>query len=155
MECLFVEISNPRSTPFLVGTWYRPPSSPPNLFSEFENVIAKIDAENKELYLLGDINCNLLPEAIAVNSSHLINIFDIYGLSQLITEPTRVTPDSKKTLIDLCITNSPEKVTNSGVIHLGISDHSLVFLSRKTQYCRTGPRVIETRQFEHFNRGNF
>ena len=78
-----------------------------------------------------DINCNLLPEAIAVNSSPLINIFDIYGLSQLITEPTRVTPDSK-TLIDLCITNSPEKVTNSGVIHLGISDHSLVFLARKT-----------------------
>ena len=95
LECLFVEISKPRSTPFLVGTWYRPPSSPPNLFSEFENVIAKIDAENKELYLLGDINCNLLPEAITFNSSHLINIFDIYGLSQLITEPTRVTPDSK------------------------------------------------------------
>ncbi|CAH3196695.1 unnamed protein product, partial [Porites evermanni] len=46
-------------------------------------------------------------------SSHLINIFDIYGLSQLITEPTRVTQDSK-TLIDLCITNSPEKITNSG-----------------------------------------
>ena len=63
-----------------------------------------------ELYLLGDINCNLLPEAISVNFSHLINIFDIYGLSQLITELTRVTPDSK-TLIDLCITNSPEKVT--------------------------------------------
>ena len=79
-----------------------------------------------ELYLLGDIKCNLLPEAISVNFSHLINIFDIYGLSQLITELTRVTPDSK-TLIDLCITNSPEKVTNSGVIHLGISDHSLVF----------------------------
>ena len=78
----------------------------------------------------------------------------LYGLSQLITEPTRVTPDSK-TLIDLCITNSPEKITNSGVIHLGISDHSLVFLSRKTQYCRTGPRVIETRQFQHFNRGKF
>ena len=50
-----------------------------------------------------------------------------------------------KLLVDLCITNSPEKITNSGVIHLGISDHSLVFLSRKTQYCRTGPRVIETR----------
>ena len=42
LECLFVEISKPRSTPFLVGTWYRPPSSPPNLFSEFENVIAKL-----------------------------------------------------------------------------------------------------------------
>ena len=46
-------------------------------------------------------------------------------------------------------------ITNSDVIHLGISDHSLVFLSRKTQYCRIGPRVIETRQFKHFNRGKF
>ena len=104
----------------------RYPSSPPNLFSEFENVIANIDAENKELYLLGEIKCNLLPEVITINSSYLMNIFDIYGLSQLITEPTRVT-SSSKTLIDLCVTNSPEKVTNSGVIHLGISDHSLVF----------------------------
>ena len=50
LECLFVEISKARSTPFVVGTWYRPPSSPPNLYSEFEKVIAKIDAENKELY---------------------------------------------------------------------------------------------------------
>ena len=154
LECLFVEVSKPRSTPFLVGTWYRPPNSPPNLFSEFEKVIAKIDAENKELYLLGDINCNLLPEANTYDSSYLTNIFDIFGLSQLITEPTRVTPVSK-TLIDLCITNSLEKVTNSGVIHLGISDHSLVFLTRKTHYHRNGPRVIETRQFKHFNRGKF
>jgi len=56
------------------------------------------------------------------------------------------------TLIDLCITNSLEKVRNSGVVHLGISDHSLVFLTRKTQHHRNGPRVIETRQFKHFNR---
>ena len=95
----------------MVGTWYRHPSSPLNLYSEFEKVIAKNDAENKESYLLGDFTCNLLPEANAYNSSYLTNIFDIYGLSQLITEPTRVTPVSK-TLIDLCITNSREKVTN-------------------------------------------
>ena len=101
LECLFVKISNPRSTPFLVGTWYWPPSSPPNLFSEFEKVIA-FDVENKELYLLGDINCNLLPEANTYNSSYLTNIFDIYGLSQLITEPTRVTPVSK-TLTDFYV----------------------------------------------------
>ena len=71
-------------------------------------------------------------------------------ISQLITEPTRVTLVSK-TLIDLCITNSQKKVTNSGVIHLGISDHSLVFLTRKAQYYRNGPRVIETRHFKHFD----
>jgi len=62
-------------------------------------------------------------------------MFDIYGLTQLLTEPTRVTLLSK-TLIDLCITNSPEKVSNSGVIHHGISDHSLVFMTRKTHHDR-------------------
>ena len=154
LKCLIVEISKPRSSAFLVGTWYRPPNSPPERFNEFEILIDKIDAENKELFILGDVNCNLLPEAFAYNSSYLTSIFDIYGLSQLITEPTRVTPTSK-TLIDLCITNSPEKVTNSGVIHLGISDHSLVFMTRKVHYNRNCPRTIEMRQFKHFQKSNF
>ena len=154
LECLIVEISKPRSSVFLVGTWYRPPNSPPERFNEFENVIDKIDAESKELYILGDVNCNLLPEASAHISSHLTNIFDIYGLSQLITEPTRVTLVSK-TLIDLCITNSPEKVSNSGVIHLGISDHSLVFMTRKVHHDRFCPRTIEMRQFKHFQKNKF
>ena len=95
-----------------------------------------------------------MPGTNAYNSSYLTNIFDIYGLSQLITEPTRVTPISK-TLIDLCITNSRKKVTNSGVIHLGISDHSLAFLRRQAQYYRSGPRVIKTRHFKHFAKRKF
>ena len=90
----------------------------------------------------------MLPEAITVNSSQLINIFDIYGLSQFITEPTRVIPPSK-TLIDLCLTNSQRR------LQTGINDFSLFFWPRKTQYCSIGPRVIETRQFNHFNRGKF
>ena len=52
LECLIVEINKPRSSVFLVGTWYRPPNSPPERFNEFENVIDKIDAESKELYIL-------------------------------------------------------------------------------------------------------
>ena len=127
LECIFVEIIKPRSTTFPVGTWYLSPSSPPDLFGEFEKVAAKIDAEKKELYKLGDVNGNLLPEAKAYISSFLTNIFDLYGLSQLIREPVSVTSVSN-TLIDFCVTNSPEKVTKSGVIHLGISDHSIAFL---------------------------
>ena len=110
-------------------------------------VIDKIYAESKELYILGDVNCNLFPEASVHFSSHLKNISDIYGLSQLITEPTRVTLASK-TLIDLCITNSPEKVSNSGVIHLGISDH-------KVHHDRFCPRTIEMRQFKYFQKNKF
>ena len=90
----------------------------------------------------------LLPEASTHNSSYLTNFFDIYDLRQLITKPTRVTFVSK-TLIDLCMTNSLEKVTNPGVIHLGIRDHSLEFLTRKTHHDRNCPRRIEMKQFKH------
>ena len=78
-------------------------------FSKVANLGESIknDAENLELYLLGDLNCNLSPDiAVDNNSSYLLNIMDIYGLTQLITESTRVTQYSH-TLIDLCVTNSP------------------------------------------------
>ena len=51
LECLIVEISKPQSSAFLVGTGYRPPNSPPECFNDFDNVIDKIDAENKEIYI--------------------------------------------------------------------------------------------------------
>ena len=133
LECLTVEISKPCSKPFLVSTWYRPPQSSPDLFSTFERIIDKIDAGNLELYLMGDLNCNLLSEVVSNNSSHLLNIIDIYGLTQLITEPTRVTQYSS-TLIDLCLTNSPDKISKSGVINIGISDHSASYLTRKVAH---------------------
>ena len=106
-----------------------------------------MDSEQKDFYLLGDLNCNMLDGSNNHNSSTLTNILDIYGLSQLISEPTRITPTSR-TLIDLCITSSPEKISSSGVIHLAISDHSLVFMTLKICYERTGiHRTIESRIF--------
>ena len=132
LECLIVEITKPRSKPFLVSTWYRPPQSSPDLFSTFERIIDKIDAENLKLYLMSDLSCNLLSEVVRNNSSHLLNIIHIYGLTQLITEPTRATQYSS-TLIDfdLCLTNFPDKISKSGVIDIGISDHTAVYLRRK------------------------
>ena len=155
LECLTVEISKPRSRPFLVSTWYRPPHSPPELFQKFETLIGKIDSENKEFYLLGDLNCNMLPGVLESSSNKLINIMDIFGLSQMITEPTRIT-ESTRSLIDLCLTNSPEKVSTSGVIHVGISDHSLVYMTRKIRMTRMAVhKKILVRQFKHFDQENF
>ena len=56
LELLVLEITRLRSKPFLVGTWYRPPDSPVSVFNDFEEVVMKIDAENSEFFLLGDIN---------------------------------------------------------------------------------------------------
>ena len=110
LECLIIEITNSHSKPFLVGTWYRPPDSLASTFIDFEDIIGKIAGlENRELFLLGDINVDLLPEVESRNARKLKNIFDVYDLHQLILEATRVTPLSQ-TLIDLCITNSPSNM---------------------------------------------
>ena len=104
---------------------------------------------------MGDLNCNLLSEVVSNNSSHLLNIIDIYGLTQLITEPTRVTQYSS-TLIDLCLTNSPDKISKSGVINIGISDHSAVYLTRKVAHLRSNMhKTVEVRQLKNFNEAEF
>ena len=77
---------------------------------------------------MDDLNCNLLPEIVSNKCCHLLNIIDIYGLNLLITKATRVTQYSS-TLIDLCLTNSPDKISKSGVINIGISDHSAIYLT--------------------------
>ena len=131
------------------------PNSPPDLFNDFENLIGNIDGSNRELYLVGDLNTNLLPGVLDGNSSKLINICEIFGLSQLITEPTRVTAQSQS-LIDLCITNTPDKIVRAGIMPLGISDHSLVYLIRKTHYTIPGcAKIISTRSFKNFKKEAF
>ena len=137
-ECLVIEITRLHSSPSLVSSWYRPPSSFHDNFSRFEILVDKIVSENNNFYLLGDLNCDMLHNLKTYHiSSNLTNIFDIYGLSQMIFEPTRITSTSR-TLIDLCITNSSEKIVYSGVVHLGISDHSLAFMTIKIRYERVG-----------------
>ena len=118
----FSLITRPRSRPFLVTTWYRPPDSHVSLFNEFEELVNKVDAGNWEFFLLGDINVDLMVDTTSANA--VKHIFHICGLDQLITEPTRITL-SFRSLIDLCITNTPTKVAKFGVVHLAISDHAL------------------------------
>ena len=136
IECLTIDISRLRSRPFLVSTWHRPPRSSPDLFTVFERVIDKIDPENLELYLLGDLNCNLLPGSVNANSSYVLNLMDIYGLTQLITEPNRVTQYSC-IFIDFCLTNCSDKISNSEVVGIGMSAHCAIFLPHKISYFRS------------------
>ena len=71
-----------------------------SLFNEFEELVRKLDAGNWEFFVLGGISVDLLPNTPVSNAVKLKHILDIYGLDQLITEPTRITLNSRS-LIDL------------------------------------------------------
>jgi len=90
----------------LVGFIYRPPSSKAiwndNFLKQMENVLA----QEKETYILGDINKDLLNTQIRDNWMEFI---ESLGLLQMVNEPTRVTEKSS-TLIDHIYTNLPDNV---------------------------------------------
>ena len=50
-----------------------------------------IDDENKELHILGDLNCNMLTNNPNHPTKTLKGILETYQLSQLNTEATRIT----------------------------------------------------------------
>ena len=83
-------------------------------------------------------------------TNKLHEITEAFQFEQMIEQPTRIT-DNSETIIDLVFTNKPELVTNFGVIHIGISDHSLIFLQRKISVPRSEPKLINKRNFKHYN----
>ena len=105
---------------------------------------------------MGDLNCNIIATRHDNDTRKLMSITDVYGLQQLITEPTRITPTSA-TLIDVIYTNCPDKIACSGVCHISISDHSLVFAYRQLSIngISRGHNTITYRNFRKFNRNHF
>ena len=61
MESTFVEIIPSNKKNIVIGVIYRPPNSKFNLFeNEINQILSKIDKENKICYLMGDFNIDLL-----------------------------------------------------------------------------------------------
>lgn len=151
LETICIEIHKFKSKPFLVATWYRPPSAPTSIFDLFEDALKKIDSGGIEFHLLGDLNCNLKAQTMTENySTKLKDLCQVYQLTQTIHEFTRVTPVSSS-LIDVHLTNDPTKISTSGVIHVGISDHSLIYTIRKIGIPKGPPKIIKTRNYKSFS----
>ena len=55
LELICVEIKKLKSKPLLITTWYRPPNSSIELFSDFENFLELLEDENKEI-IITDLN---------------------------------------------------------------------------------------------------
>ena len=155
LELICVEIKKPKSKPFLITTWYRPPNSSVELFSEFENFLKLLEDENKEIIITGNLNCNLLEQNKSLPTSKLLDLVDIYQLQQLIQSPTRIT-STTTSLLDVILTFcGDDKILDTGVIHLGISDHSLVYMCRKLSIPKEPPKTVFTRDYKNYNVNQF
>ena len=108
-------------------------------------------AENKELILAGDLNCDYKKPS---SNKALKNVIEGYNLKQMISSPTRVTKNTQS-LIDIMACSHANHVSKTGVYSTSISDHDLTGLCRKMNCKRFVPRHILTRNYKSYNPQNF
>ena len=121
---------------FLLCVFYHPPSSDHGLNYEFiDQCCAKLNmlrAPGLPVVVCGDFNLNLFnPLKLRYITEFVENMYEL-GLFLVTTIPTKYNPDNlitKYSLIDQIWTNIPNKVTNSGVIPVEITDHFPVIAS--------------------------
>ena len=89
MDC--IELSLPYDKSLLISTWYRPPNSQANIFDLWAGFLPKCDLENKELILLGDLNCDVSKSVPDAHTCKLELLCSLYQIHQFIKESTRLT----------------------------------------------------------------
>ena len=85
---------------------------------------------------------------IAANTATMKRLTNLFHLKQLITEPTRITENSRS-LIDLFLTSRPELYV-SIVIPIGFSDHCAIAGFRKLNRIKLPPpRFVDVRNYKN------
>jgi len=92
-EAICVEILNPSSKRFYIIACYRPPSSDASFFRCFDSIITKLDDNDKDIIIIGD----LASKKPNYQTKQLYRIMETYQLQQLINEPTRITEKTLST----------------------------------------------------------
>ena len=120
IEGVWLQIQSRKLPSVIVGCLYRHPKANNPSYDYLLEVFKQVSLRKKTMYIFGDLNDNLLN-----NNSKLKKIIEACGLSQLISKPTRVTPQSS-TLLDVLITNNKESVVTSDCLPSTIADHDMI-----------------------------
>ena len=157
IENTFFELLLPNTKPIVVGTISRP-TNQTNFMEIFNESLSQVDTNNLESYinLLQNghyvfqknnlLSCRSVPNDVK-------NYFDfctMFGLKQLLESPTRQTCSSSS-IIDHILASFPERVTQRGKLNFGLSDHQIIYCTRKvTRIKRGGQKQIKFRCFKYY-----
>ena len=113
IESVIIELLIPSGKNIIIGVIYRPPN---NKIDEIENkinqMLGKVDKENKICYLMGDFNIDLLKSESCDYTRRFLKILFTSSYIPLVLRPTRITQHTA-TLIDNIFTNDIETIYSS------------------------------------------
>ena len=129
-ESVWIEIKNKNSKNIVCGCIYRHPSQQTSEFNKYlDSTLKIISDENKEIYLCGDFNIDLLKIDDSKHNLEFYNLLNCYGILPLIVQPTRVVERHNPSLIDNIFSNNLGDPTSSGNIYFTLSEHFSQFAS--------------------------
>jgi len=135
--------------PIIITTVYSPPKdSKPKFIDALRSTTAFLQQYKTELLFFGDYNIDLMSRD--ANTYRLYQLRREFHMSQLITEPTRVT-DKTRTLIDHLYVNTPKNYPYHGNVHITSSDHDLIFTTRKVHKFKPAPKILTFRDYKKTN----
>ena len=150
VECGWIRVIMKNSKDIVIGVVYRPPSG--NIEAFCKNMTTSLEEigvdYGKDIFLLGDFNINYLANDDS-NKKQLLNLENLTGLKQLIKQPTRL-----HNCIDLILTNCFD-VADAGVLPIGVSDHDLVFVTRKKEMIKREQVDFYGRSYRRYDREVF
>ena len=145
IEIVWIELHFKKNV-ILLGNVYHPPNFGIESFSKISNMLEIALAEKKEVVLMGDMNCNLLTTTRSRRADELVLIAEDLHLTQLISEPTRITEHSQS-LIDVLFTSNPDLFSSTGTVAFTGSDHLMVY-GECSENVKSSPKVSFARSFK-------
>lgn len=143
----------------LLGVCYRPPHNSPDFPGQLNDMLCHLNAKhpNAHILLFGDFNypyvdwANLAPTTTSnAETREFIDVCLNFNLSQILTEPTRVTQETAS-LLDLILTNRPDSM--SSITYLReISDHKVIHAD--FMFSPTLP-PSQNKTIRLYNKGNY
>ena len=131
-ESTWIEIKNKNYKNIIVGSIYRHPHDSLEIYNRFldyiEGILNKINKENKEIYLCGDFNSDILKIDFKNSYKRFYALLSSYGLLPFILLPTRIVGNSA-TIVDNIFTNNTNNTIVSGNVVTDFSDHFSQFIS--------------------------
>lgn len=155
-EDLWIEIKRNKGKNVILGVIYRHPR---HSFKQFQeklcNTLEKITLENKNVYMCGDYNIDILRINKSAPIRFFYNSIMSYSCRLVIDKPTRITSGSA-TIIDHIYTNDFENTITPGILITDVSDHLPTFVKISSFNDAIQDQNLQLRRdFSHFSQEKF
>ena len=154
-ETTWIEIKNKRSKNIVCGNVYRHPhNNCEDFFHYLEECLTNLAKGNKEVYICGDFNFDLLKVDTENFTQYFFNLLCSYGFLPHILQPTRVT-EHTVTVIDNIFSNNLQDDILSGNVLSTSSDHFAQMVSVNREQIDSKKINVYQRDYSKYSRESF